>query len=264
VNALDELLRAEGATLALEMVRITGMVVAAPLAWAPAPMRVRGGLVVLLALAAHGASPPAAAQQLGLDAMCFAAGSEFVLGLGIGFVVRLVIATAEIAAELIAPMMGIGIAQIFDPQTRNMQNVLDTILRNFATLLALIAGLHRIAVSAVLQSFRIVPVGSLTNPALAVPSIVAMTADALASGVRIAIPLIAVLFTVHVALAFIARAAPAMQIFSVGFAVTLAAGGLVLILVLPDLGYGFLSEVSRAGYKIEELVSVAQGTLSHG
>jgi hypothetical protein len=44
----------------------------------------------------------------------------------------------------------------------------------------------------------------------------------------------------------------------------LAAGGLVLILVLPDLGYGFLSEVSRAGYKIEDLVSVAQGTLSHG
>jgi flagellar biosynthetic protein FliR len=263
VNALDELLRAEGATFALEMVRITGMVVAAPLAWAPAPMRVRGALVVLLALAAHGASPLAPAQQ-GLDALCFAAGSEFVLGLGIGFVVRLVVATAEIAAEIIAPMMGIGIAQIFDPQTRNMQNVLGTILRNFATLLALIAGLHRIAVSAVLQSFRIVPVGSLTNPALAVPSILAMSADALASGVRIAIPMIAVLFTVHVALAFIARAAPAMQIFSVGFAVTLAAGGLVLILVLPDLGYGFLSEVSRAGYKIEDLVSVAQGTLSHG
>ncbi len=262
MNALDTLLRTEGATLALEMVRITGMVIAAPLAWTPAPMRVRGGLVVLLALAAHGVSPTLA--QKPLEDMCFATGTEFLLGLGIGFVVRLVIATAEIAAELIAPMMGIGIAQIFDPQTRNMQNVLGTMLRNFATLLALIAGLHRIAIAAVLHSFRVVPVGSLGNPALAVPSILAMSADALANGVRIAVPLIAVLFTAHIALAFIARAAPAMQIFSVGFAVTLATGGLVLILVMPDFGYGFLSEVSRAGYKIEDLVLVAQGSLSHG
>jgi flagellar biosynthesis protein FliR len=263
VNALDELLRAEGATLALEMVRITGMVIAAPLAWTPAPLRVRGSLVVLLALAAHGASGGAVSGK-SLDALCFAAGSEFALGLGIGFVVRLVIATAEIAAAIVAPMMGIGIAQIFDPQTRNMQNVVGTMLRNFATLLALIAGLHRIAIAAVLQSFRIVPVGALTNPALAVHSVVAMSAEALESGVRVAIPLIAVLFTAHVALAFIARAAPAMQIFSVGFAVTLATGGLVLVLVMPDLGYGFLSEVSRAGYRMEQLLSVAQGSLDHG
>ncbi len=262
MNALDLLLRAEGATLALEMVRITGMVIAAPLAWAPAPIRVRGSLVVLLALAAHGASAGAAAQPL--ENLCFAVGSEFVLGLGIGFVVRLVVATAEIASEVIAPMMGLAIAQQFDPQTRNMQNVLAGVLRNFATLLALIAGLQRVVVGAVLQSFRIVPVGSLANPGLAVPSILAMTAEALATGVRLAIPLIAVLLTIHIALAFVARAAPAMQIFSVGFAVTLGAGGLVLILVLPDLGYGFLSEVSRAGLKIEDLLSVAQASASHG
>lgn len=263
MNALDQLLRTEGATLALSMVRITGMVIAAPLAWTPAPMRVRGSLVVLLALAARGIGPAGPAQQP-LERLCFATGSEFLLGLGIGFVVRLVIATAEVAAELVAPMMGIGIAQIFDPQTRNMQNVLATVLRNFATLLALVAGLHRLVVGAVLESFRIVPVGQLASPALAVPGIVAMTADALAAGVRVAIPLIAVLFMTHVALAFVARAAPAMQIFSVGFAVTLVAGGLVLVLVLPDLGYGFLSEVSHAGSKIENLVSVAQGSLGHG
>lgn len=263
MNALDVLLRTEGTTLALEMVRITGMVVAAPLAWAPAPMRIRGSLVVLLALAAHGVSPTGSAPKP-IEGLCFAAGSEFVLGLGIGFVVRLMIATAEIGSELIAPMMGIGIAQIFDPQTRNMQNVIGTVLRNFATFLALVAGLHRIVLSAVLHSFRIVPVGSFTNPAVTVPNILAMSADALANGVRIAIPLIAVLFTVQVALAFVARAAPSMQIFSVGFAVTLATGGLVLVLVLPDLGYGFLSEVSRAGYEIEGLVSVAQGSLGHG
>ena len=74
-----------------------------------------------------------------------------------------------------------------------------------------------------------------------------------------AIPFIAVLFITQVALAFISRAAPAMQIFSIGFAVTLATGGLLMVLVLPDLGFELLSEVSRTGGKIETLLSAVQG-----
>jgi flagellar biosynthetic protein FliR len=86
-----------------------------------------------------------------------------------------------------------------------------------------------------------------------------MTTDALASGVRVAIPFIAILFMAQIALAFISRAAPAMQIFSVGFAVTMATGGLVMILVLPDLGFELLGEVSRSGSKIETLLTTVQG-----
>jgi len=93
------------------------------------------------------------------EQMAFSVGSEFMLGLGIGFVVRLFVAIAEVAADQIAPMMGIGAAQLFDPQTKSMQNVLSTVLRNFAVLLGLIAGLHRIVIGGVLASFKAVPVG---------------------------------------------------------------------------------------------------------
>jgi len=86
-----------------------------------------------------------------------------------------------------------------------------------------------------------------------------MTSDALATGVRVAIPMIAILFMTQVALAFISRAAPAMQIFSIGFAVTMATGGLVMILVLPDLGFELLAEVTKSGDKIETLLTAAQG-----
>jgi flagellar biosynthetic protein FliR len=111
----------------------------------------------------------------------------------------------------------------------------------------------------VLASFRAVPVGTLSNPALETPVVLAMTSEALASGVRIAIPFIAILFMAQIALAFISRAAPAMQIFSIGFAVTMATGALVMILVLPDLGYELLGEVSQSGGKIETLLTAVQG-----
>ena len=82
--------------------------------------------------------------------------------------------------------------------------------------------------------------------------------DALATGVRVAIPLVAILFMTQVALAFISRAAPAMQIFSIGFAVTMATGGFVLVLVLPDLGFELLAEVAKSGGKIESLLGAVQ------
>ena len=255
---LDSLLRAEAGTFALETVRIAGVVIAAPLAWVSAPLRVRTALVLMRAFAAHaeggGSLTPRPWEQ-----MAFCAGSEFMLGLGIGFVVRLFVAVAEMAADYIAPMMGIGAAQLFDPQTKSMQNVLSTVLRNFAILLALIAGLHRVVLAGVMASFKVVPVGTLSNPALETPVILAMTTEALATGVRIAIPFIAILFMTQVALAFISRAAPAMQIFSIGFAVTMATGALVMVLVLPDLGVELLAEVQRSGGKIETLLVAVQG-----
>ena len=255
--SLDALLRAEAGTFALETVRIAGMLIAAPLAWQSAPLRVRGGLVLLLAFAAH-AEVGAGLGAPSLEQMAFSVGGEFMLGLGIGFVVRLFVAIAEMAADQIAPMMGIGAAQLFDPQTKVMQNVMSTLLRNFAVLLGLIAGIHRVVIGGVLASFKVVPVGSFSNPALETPVVLAMTTDALASGVRVAIPLIAILFMTQVALAFISRAAPAMQIFSIGFAVTMATGALVLILVLPDLGFELLAEVGKGGGKIETLLTAVR------
>lgn len=254
---LDSLVRAEAGTFALETVRIAGVVIAAPLAWLSAPVRIRGALVVLLAFAAH-AEHGVSLTPRPFEQMAFSVGSEFMLGLGIGFVVRLFVAVAEMAADHIAPMMGIGAAQLFDPQTKNMQNVLATMLRNFAVLLGLIAGIHRVVLGGVLASFKIVPVGTLNNPALETPVILAMTSEALVTGVRIAIPFIAILFMSQIALAFISRAAPAMQIFSIGFAVTLATGALIMILVLPDMGVELLGEVSRSGGKIETLLTAVQ------
>ena len=255
---LDSVLRAQAGTFALETIRCAGVIIAAPLAWLSAPLRVRGGLVLLLAFAAHAQSGSSLSPPP-MEQMAFSAGSEFMLGLGIGFVVRLFVSVAEMAGDHIAPMMGIGAAQLFDPQTKNMQNVLVTFLRNFAVLLGLIAGIHRVVLGGLLASFKVVPVGSLSNSALETPVILAMTTEALASGVRVAIPFIAVLFITQVALAFISRAAPAMQIFSIGFAVTMATGGLLMVLVLPDLGFELLSEVSRTGGKIETLLSAVQG-----
>jgi flagellar biosynthesis protein FliR len=254
VIPLEALMRAEAGAFALEAVRLGGLVIAAPLAWTAAPARAKVALVLLLATAAHGQSELAPELAGSPERIALAVGSEFLLGLAIGMIVRLVVAAFEVAAEQASLMMGLGVAQLFDPQSNTSQNVLSSVLKNFALLVALALGLHRVVIGATINSFQIVPVGSLVGLRAYAPSFVVLSSEVLVTGMRLAMPIMAVLFMTQVGLAFVSRAAPAMQIFSIGFSVTLAVGALVLFLTLPDLGYEAAVEMSRVEGRIESLL----------
>ena len=254
MSLLEPLIRAEAGAFALEAVRLSGLVIAAPLAWSAAPARAKVALVLLLAAAAHGQTRLSPEISGSAPQIAFAVGSEFALGLAIGMIVRLVVAAFEVAAEQIALMMGLGIAQVFDPSGGASHNVLGGVIKNFALLVALAVGLHRVVIGATISSFQVVPVGSLASFDAYAPTFLTLGGEVMATGLRLAMPVTAVLFMTQVALAFISRAAPAMQIFSIGFAVTLGVGAFVLFLTLPDLAYEAAVEMSRVEGRIERLL----------
>jgi flagellar biosynthetic protein FliR len=259
MNGLELLLRNEAATIVLEAVRISGMVIVAPLGWTQAPNRVKAALVILLTLAAHGDLGSVPVSEGPVEELAFCAANELLLGVAIGLVPRFLIGAVEIAGEQISVMMGIGVAQVFDPGSQASQNVLTVMLRNLAILLGVLVGLHRVLIGAVIGSFRAVPAGTVHAPGNMTEIILAVSSEALVTGVKLAIPMIAVLLMVQVALAFVSRAAPAMQVFSVGFAVTTAVGALLLIVTLPDFGYDVVADMSHIGERIEVLISSVKG-----
>lgn len=254
MNGLDVLLRNEAALVVLEAVRISGMIIIAPLGFTQAPNRVKAALVVLLTLAAHGTFGQNVVSEAPVESMAFAVVGEFVLGIAIGMVPRLIIAAVETAGEEIGPNMGLGVAQIFDPSTHASQNAITQILRDLAILLGVLVGLHRVVIGAVIGSFRVVPAGSVHHLENLTEMMLTLSANAITTGIKLAIPILAVLLVTQVALAFVSRAAPAIQIFSIGFAVTTGVGALLLILTLPDIGYDVVAEMSRVGERIETLV----------
>jgi len=87
---------------------------------------------------------------------------------------------------------------------------------------------------------------------MALPGLVQLSSSVISSGVRIALPLVAILYMTQIALAFIARAAPQMQVFNVGFAVMLAVGLSVFALIMPDIARAFVIELSQVGIRLEE------------
>jgi flagellar biosynthesis protein FliR len=254
MDGLELLLRNEAALLVLEAIRVSGMIIVAPLGWTQAPNRVKAALVVLLTLAAHGELGTTPVIDGPLEGLAFRAAGEMALGVAIGFVPRLIVAAVEMAGEQIGPMMGLGVAQIFDPSSHASQNLVTSILRNLAVLLSCLVGLHRVVIGAVIGSFRVVPAGTIQSSSNLTELVLALSEGAIVTGVKLAIPLLAVLLVTQVALAFVSRAAPAMQVFSIGFAVTLAVGALVLLATLPDFAYDVVAEMSRAGERIEALI----------
>lgn len=243
----------------LELARITGVVVAAPVPWEAAPRQAKIGLVILLGLVIHGT--PAAVGFDGQDmaSVVGAAALEFATGVAMGMVVRITVAIAEIAGSTVAPVIGFGAAQVFDPMTGESDSVLVKVYRLFGILLALAAGIHRVIVGTMLLSFKKVPVGSLLRPDLAAPYLLELVGELLHVGVRLALPVLAVLLLVQVALGFISRAAPAMQIFSIGFAVTFAVGGFVVVMALPDTGQELITAWERTGAQMERVLLEVSG-----
>lgn len=252
MNALEALIRAEAISYLLEISRISGLIVISPLAWQSAPARLRVGLVLALAAVAHGVG----GGSVRAEPLPIALGVAWELGVGLamGFVVRLAVSVAEVAAEIIAPMMGLGAAHLFDPHAGS-GTVLTSLFRHFAIFVALIVGVHRVVLGALIESFRVLPVGTSESIALATPVLLRLSADALSAGVRIAVPVVVILFMVQIALAFISRAAPALQIFSLGFAVTLGVGWMSLIIVSPDLTMRIIAELSHVGEGLEGVVA---------
>jgi flagellar biosynthesis protein FliR len=253
--ARPEFFRPDLALAALELSRLGGVVAVSPIPWSNTPQRVRVGLMIFMLAAVHGQgnSPVVALESAGWAASHMS--TEFIIGLSIGMVVRLSIAAAEIAGSAIALPMGFSAAQAFDPTIGSTDSVLTRLFRTLALLLAVLSGLHRVMIGTLLSSFHLLPVGTAMHLEATFPLFLELTAHVLRVGVQLALPLLSILLMANVALGFVARAAPTMQIFNVGFAVLLATGAVVLMISLPGLSHEIVLGFDRNARYFERLIA---------
>ena len=185
------------------------------------PVRVRIALAAFIAIAAQASMPPIAPELLSLaldTPLAFMLVLQQVLiGLTLGFAVRVVFAAVELAGELIGLQMGLNFAGFFDPVTASQGTATA---RFFATTLEPFAFLLKA------QPHR-------------------WGAEIFATGLWIALPLIAMLLFVNLVLGLISRVASQINIFAVGFPVTLGVGLVGMFLTLPMMQAPFMMALER-------------------
>jgi flagellar biosynthetic protein FliR len=183
---------------------------------------------------------------------------ELLIGLAMGFSMRLVFAAVEYAGELASSTMGFGFASFFDPSTQGRSAAISQFLSMVATMAFLAVNAHLVLLAALAESFVSLPI-SATPLSLAAPlELVRWGSRIFSAGLQLALPILGAVLIVNVALGILTRAAPQLNIFGIGFPITLGVGLLTLSIALPYLGtpiVNLFNEGIEAGRRIPRVAS---------
>lgn len=228
-----QILTALGAVL-LPFFRILGIFSSAPILSNRAmPVRVRVGTSLLLALLVAPLLPGPAFDISRPDALLVLAG-EVLIGLALGFIARVILASVEVAGEAVGLQMGLSFAGFFDPSS-GQQNPMTRILNWLS--LATFVGFNGpvLIVLAVTHSFGVIPPASSLPEWLGRMQPIELGAGMFELGVVIALPFIVMLLFVNLGMGVVSRIAPQLNVFAIGFPITIGAGLSLLVLGLPML-----------------------------
>jgi flagellar biosynthetic protein FliR len=239
------------------LARIFGLIVTAPVfnnAALPVRVKLVLGLAITVAVApALPAFPPVApASWAGLAILV----QQGLIGIVLGFTMRLVFAGIDLAGELIGLQMGLGFAVFYDPQNATQLPIVAELAGLISLLIFLALNGHLMMLALLAESFSVLPVGAASFHVGGWETLLRWAATLFSTGVLLALPLISALLIANVALGVLTKVAPQLNLFAVGFPLTLMAGFIMLALTLPffaptlerlfEQGYGAVSAVMHA------------------
>lgn len=209
--------------------RILGLIAVAPVTGGPQfPARGKIGLALLVSIVLTPALPALPSIDPSSWHGLFMLAHEMAIGIALGFLMRLVFAAIELAADLIGLQMGLGFAQFYDVAAQAQVPVMGRFFGLAATLTFLAINGHLLLFSVLADSFTTIPVGGGIG-ATFWGALSSAGGHMLFSALSLALPVIAALLITNLALGVLNRAAPQLNIFAVGFPMTLIVGMLAAV-----------------------------------
>jgi flagellar biosynthesis protein FliR len=179
---------------------------------------------------------------------------ELLIGAAIGLTVTLAFEALTFAGQTISLTMGLGFATLVDPQRGAQTPVLGQLFMILGTLTYLAINGHLLLIGALAESFKTLPIGNEHIDGSFFLSLVLWGARVFDTGLLIALPAVIALVIVNLALGVVTRAAPQLNLFGVGFTITLLAGFFVLIAGLDGIMTGILGLLQSALTAVSELI----------
>jgi flagellar biosynthesis protein FliR len=209
------------------------------------PTRVRIALAAGVALVAAPSGPAMPVVALDSPEALMLVIQQVLVGFTMGFAVRMVFAAVEMAGELIGLQMGLNFAGFFDPISASQGTATARFLGTMTALLFVVIQGHLLLIAAVAQSFERWPASSQPLAFLAELRPQQWGADIFPLALMVALPVVGLLLFVNVVLGVIARVAPQINVFAVGFPITLSVGLLGLTFSMPLMQAPIQAAVER-------------------
>jgi flagellar biosynthetic protein FliR len=236
LNFTEDQVLSQTALFIWPLMRISAMFVSVPLFSIRAvPARVRLILSVAITLVVMPLLPPLPAVEMFSYTGFMMALTQIMIGLTSGFILQMVFAAVVFAGQGVALSMGLGFSTMVDPQSGQQVPVIAQLYTILTTLIFISLDGHLLLIQMLLDSFKTLPIGIDGIDKAGIWSILAWSSRMFAGGLLLAMPLIASLLLINIIFGVASRAAPQLQIFSVGFPVTLMLGMLLVWKTLPDV-----------------------------
>jgi flagellar biosynthetic protein FliR len=160
---------------------------------------------------------------------------EAIIGVSVGIIFQIAFASIASAGDLIALSMGLGFASMIDPQNGAQSIVITQFLNIMLILIFLVTEGHHVLIRQLVASYKVAPIGGDLDASLFL-GIIQSAALIFSAALIISLPVIVLLFLINMLIGFMTRVAPQMNIFSIGFPLTILAGFMMLFVSLPTMG----------------------------
>ena len=162
---------------------------------------------------------------------------EFVFGYLIGFIASLVVTSVEFAGTLMDTQAGLSVAAVLDPGSGQNSALLERLLQQVVIIIFLIVNGHHMILSVLNDSFSVFPLGKLVDFTQGAFHVLRFVQDVFIFGLRIAAPILLVVFIVDFGFGLLNRVAEQINIFQLGFQLKPTVSLYIFLLIVPGLVY---------------------------
>ncbi len=158
--------------------------------------------------------------------------TEVLIGLMLGFSIRLLVSALHVAGTAIAMQSGLAMAQAFDPAQGGQSSIVATFMTLLGVTLVFVTDLHHLMISAMYNSYNLFPIGGELLIGGFAELITETVASSFKLGIQMATPIIVYALVFNAGLGIISRLVPQLQVFFVAIPINIAMGFTLLSLVI--------------------------------
>ncbi len=230
----------------LIFVRVASFVYIAPFfSMSNTPSRVRVGLAFFISVLLYQTGPEQEVVYDTLIGYTIIVMKEAVTGFLIGFGANLCTAVVSFAGQIADMEMGLSMASLFDPATKQQTTITGVYYNYMVLLLLMISGMHRYLLKALAETYELIPInGAVFHDDALLQALITFMGDYIIVGFRICLPIFAVMIILNAVLGILAKVSPQLNMFAVGIQMKVLVGFCVLFVttaMLPDAA-GFIYE----------------------
>ena len=223
----------------LILVRISTFVYAAPFFnTANTPQRMKVGFSIALAMLVYSLDRNITYSYEGVLGFAGIVIAEALIGLIIGMAASMCVQIIMFAGHIMDIDMGLSMATVFDPTTKTQVGIMGNFYYYLLSLMLIVSGLYRYLISALVDTYEVIPIGGAVFRPSLYQTIVDFMGDYFVIGFRIALPMFACMLLLNCVLGVLARIAPQMNMFVLGMQLKIFVGIIVIfftIIMLPSV-----------------------------